>query len=198
MLKLYRSHLIFSLAIHVATFLSIGILLSFSKPEEKLGNTENQIVATFIYDDHANQLNMLKVKKEKSHETLKPEKSVLAKSENKHESQAEEQRVAKRHNVENQGKQTESLVSLLHAAIQAEQHYPENAEQMHRQGSVRVEFTLFEDGHVSELGVVKSSGTSSLDEAALKAVRDAAPFKQIKAYLRGTQHYNIDVIFQLT
>lgn len=198
MLKIYRSHLFFSLIMHVAAFLSIGILLSFSKPEEKLGNTENRIVATFIYDDHANQLSMLKIKSEKRLEASKPEKSVLAKRENNHEAQAKQQRVAKRHNLENQGRQAESLISLLHAAIQAEQRYPENAEQMHRQGSVRVEFTLFEDGHVSELGVVKSSGTSSLDEAALKAVRAAAPFKQVRDYLRGAQHYNIDVIFQLT
>lgn len=198
MLKKYHHNFVFSLVMHIAVFVLIGVFLDFAKQDPKLGNTENQIVATFLYDDHANQLSMLKAKNETVNDVLKQKKSLLTKKESKSQSVASKQHLSERHNLASQGSQAESLIALLHAAIQAEQRYPANAEQMRRQGSVRVEFTLFKDGHVSELGIVKSSGTSSLDEAALNAVRAAAPFKQISAYLQETQHYNIDVIFQLT
>ncbi|MFZ2315114.1 MAG: TonB family protein [Gammaproteobacteria bacterium] len=196
MLKTYRRNLIFSLMMHIVIFVLIGIFLDFAKQDLKLGNTENQIVATFLYDDNAKQLSLTKAKNEATSDVLKQNKSLLTKKESKDQSVVSKQPASVRHNLASQGNQAESLIALLHAAIQAEQRYPANAEQMQRQGSVTVEFTLSKDGRVSELGIVKSSGTISLDEAALDAVRAAAPFKQV--HLQEVQHYNINVIFQLS
>ncbi|VVC76523.1 hypothetical protein AQUSIP_18380 [Aquicella siphonis] len=96
-----------------------------------------------------------------------------------------------------QGARTEALLAMLHAAIQKQQRYPVSAVQMEREGRATVKFTLFTDGSISSLRIVNSSGTDSLDGAALAAVRDAAPFAQVKQYLDSAREFSIDVVFEL-
>lgn len=96
-----------------------------------------------------------------------------------------------------QGENTETLVGLLHKAIAEHQHYPLAAEEMGRSGRVTVKFALSAQGEVSELHIAQSSGTTSLDEAALDAVRDAAPFTMAKSYLSRTQEFSVDVLFEI-
>ncbi len=90
------------------------------------------------------------------------------------------------------------LVARLHAAIQQKQKYPDNALEMEREGKVTVVFLLNVDGTVAHLHIIKSSGTDSLDTAALAAVNEAAPFQSVNKYLHSPQEYTIDVVFQLT
>lgn len=89
------------------------------------------------------------------------------------------------------------LLALLHAAIQRQQQYPGSAQELQQEGTVTLAFTLSPDGSISNLRVARSSGTESLDSAALSAVRAAVPFQQIDRFLRSPQEYNIDVIFKL-
>ncbi len=95
------------------------------------------------------------------------------------------------------GAPTNTLLALLHTAIQKQQHYPLSAQQMEREGRVSVQFILLEDGRIKGLHMVKSSGTASLDEAALQAVQAASPFAHINQYLSKAQEFSIDVVFEL-
>ena len=54
--------------------------------------------------------------------------------------------------------------------------YPEDAIFKGEQGRVSVSFVLNERGEVIEIGVLKSSGSYSLDSAAVAAIEQAAPF----------------------
>ncbi|MCU0577663.1 MAG: TonB family protein [Desulfobacterota bacterium] len=54
--------------------------------------------------------------------------------------------------------------------------YPEEAVIKGEQGKVSITFVLNERGEVADIGVLKSSGSYSLDSAAMAAIEDAAPF----------------------
>ena len=95
------------------------------------------------------------------------------------------------------GEQVAALLALLHAAIQRHQQYPESAQALARQGRATVSFTLHPDGRAQYPAVVKSSGTHSLDSAALAAVCDAAPFAGVNQYLHQATIFSVDVVFEL-
>lgn len=95
------------------------------------------------------------------------------------------------------GQQTETLLALLHDAIQKQQHYPPSALEMERQGRATVKFMLSPSGSIQDLRIVKSSGTQSLDDAALAAVNRAAPFR-VEEYLDAAREFSIDVVFELS
>ncbi len=69
---------------------------------------------------------------------------------------------------------------------------------MEREGRITLKFVLHPDGTIEQLRMLKSSGTSSLDAAALKAINDAAPFQKVTEYIHQAQEYQIDVVFELT
>jgi protein TonB len=62
--------------------------------------------------------------------------------------------------------------------------YPSQARREGIQGAVQVAFTIHTDGSVSGLELRKSSGYEVLDQAALEAVRKAAPFRKPPAEAR--------------
>ena len=95
------------------------------------------------------------------------------------------------------GKPMPELIALLHAAIQKAQQYPASAQELSREGRATVSFTLAANGEVSNLKLMHSSGTGSLDHAALAAVMEAAPFQHVAKYLNKPQDYQIDVVFEL-
>lgn len=90
-----------------------------------------------------------------------------------------------------------ALTALLHAAIQREQQYPASAQEQEREGRVTLAFTLFPNGNISNLHIQKTSGTTSLDHAALAAVNAALPFQQVDRYLKSAENYQVDVVFAL-
>ena len=63
-------------------------------------------------------------------------------------------------------------------------NYPVEARRHRLQGDVRVLVALREDGSVSELRVLQSSGNQVLDDAALRIVRLSAPFDPLPRTLR--------------
>lgn len=72
--------------------------------------------------------------------------------------------------------------------------YPEAAIQKGEQGNVSVAFVLNDKGEVVDMGVLSSSGSYSLDSAAMAAIKQAGPFgaftKDIKdKNLKITGHF---------
>ncbi len=67
----------------------------------------------------------------------------------------------------------------LRAAISrmANRHYPRTAKRMRKQGTVTVRFHLARDGRISGATVVRSSGNSSLDKGAIKALQRLGRYK---------------------
>lgn len=61
-------------------------------------------------------------------------------------------------------------------AVAEHKHYPALARRMREEGRVVVAFTLDSSGALVAVHIKQSSGSERLDEAALQAVRDAAPF----------------------
>lgn len=205
-LRLRSVSLFTSALLHVSGLLLLGIYFDFSPATYKLGNENTQIVTSYLYQDAETHLSVAQKKSvatvEKSHAALN-EKGLRK----KREMDKQIARASASHalaaaspapQVASHGRSASELVALLHAAIQAQQHYPQAALQMEREGRVTLAFTLFANGNIDHLRIVKSSGTESLDEAAMAAVHDAAPFKQVNHYLEQAGEYHIDVAFELT
>ncbi|MCP4994086.1 MAG: TonB family protein [Gammaproteobacteria bacterium] len=87
------------------------------------------------------------------------------------------------------------LYQLLHQEIGRHKRYPLSARRRGRQGRVRVQFDLRQDGQLEEVGVSQSSGVGSLDRAALKAVKAIAPFTIAERYIDSTQRVAIEIQF---
>jgi periplasmic protein TonB len=67
------------------------------------------------------------------------------------------------------------------AAILAQKYYPPAAERLGHTGDVKVSFTVDAGGSLARASIKSSSGYDELDNAALDAVRRAAPFPAIPA-----------------
>ena len=71
----------------------------------------------------------------------------------------------------------ESFRGLVHRRIQRSLRYPSSAKRRGISGTPTVRFRIDEGGNLTSIALLKSSGYPELDEAALDAVRRAAPFR---------------------
>jgi TonB family protein len=90
-------------------------------------------------------------------------------------------------------------LAAIRKRIERFQRYPRFARENGVEGTTTVRFILRNDGHLEELAVSSSSGSKTLDDAALAAIRDAAPFAPFPKDQRGTKlRIQLPVVFQLT
>lgn len=76
-----------------------------------------------------------------------------------------------------------SYFSSIKRSIDANWKYPELALRYGLQGRLIVEFEISETGQLEGLRVIRSSGSSLLDEEAVRAIRSAAPFAPIPRWI---------------
>ena len=69
-----------------------------------------------------------------------------------------------------------SYLDLLKARIFLVWKYPDEAIQNGQEGKVSISFMLNSNGELMDIGILKSSGSSSLDTASTAAVKQASPF----------------------
>ena len=69
----------------------------------------------------------------------------------------------------------DARLTKIAGRINGAKFYPAKAREALIEGAPKVSFSIREDGSLQNLGIVSSSGASLLDEAALEAVRRAAP-----------------------
>lgn len=93
-------------------------------------------------------------------------------------------------------KKIDTLLSLLHQQIAAKQSYPEAALLLQQNGTVRIGFLLFPDGHISQISVLQSSGINSIDASALSALKEIIPVKEASSYLQKERYFSVDVVFK--
>lgn len=91
--------------------------------------------------------------------------------------------------------QSEDYIGKLRAEIERHKFYPRHAKRLNQEGAVTLEFTLAADGSVSQVTVLKSSGSRWLDEAALQAVNSARSVGPSPQGLSG--RYSTVLIFDL-
>jgi len=83
-------------------------------------------------------------------------------------------------------------LAALAVQINRRKFYPRASRRLGEEGQVVVHFVIQRNGELTDLRVTESSGSSRLDEAALKTVRRVTPFKPIPAGL-GTDRWPISV-----
>ena len=69
-----------------------------------------------------------------------------------------------------------NYLQLIQKKIEAQKKYPKKAIEGGQEGTSYVKFTVLPNGDVSEIAIINSSGSLTLDEAAIAMVRNANPF----------------------
>jgi len=93
--------------------------------------------------------------------------------------------------------QSGEYLAMLKARIEAEKHYPSFARKLLQEGTVVINITIGTDGGLIASELVRSSGYSTLDKAALKAVRKATPFPPPSSYGLGRMSIDVPLVFKL-
>jgi len=88
-----------------------------------------------------------------------------------------------------------SVLQQLHNAIAKAQRYPENAYQLNQHGTTKIEFILHPNGTMSQIALIKESGYSLLDEAALRSVKAIQPFYMSGNHLIKSERFSVSIEF---
>ena len=89
-------------------------------------------------------------------------------------------------------------LDMVRLKIESRKQYPPFSRQKNIEGLVTVGFMIGPDGFISGLTVVRSSGFSSLDEAAVVAVNSAAPFPPPPdKYFKQQVRVKVPIAFEL-
>lgn len=197
---------IVSLGGHLSLLLMMGLYFEFSKPIINLGSAPSNAIASYLVANSSTHQELAQndksdmADKSQKEQSLDKEGITLTNAKlSLHHSTlvSHSNTMAVQPKASGNEKEVSELIALLHQAIQRQQHYPEMAMEMQREGRVTLEFTLHENGEVSALRIAHSSGTESLDAAAIAAVNQSVPFHQVEKYIHGPQEYRIDVVFEL-
>jgi len=93
---------------------------------------------------------------------------------------------------------TGDYFDMVRMKIESNKKYPAEARKNGREGQVVVRFVITMDGYISSLEIVKSANHVDLDQAALEAVRNAAPFPMPPTGLfKDKVRVEIAVLFEL-
>ena len=93
------------------------------------------------------------------------------------------------------GRINNKLITYLYNQIISHYNYPTEAAQLQQSGTTIISFTLLKNGNIAKESIKNTSGFSDLDEAALHAVAEAAPFNKAKQYLKTKKSFTIPIKF---
>ena len=92
-----------------------------------------------------------------------------------------------------------SYYEMVMIKIETSKKYPEQAKSLHKEGRITVGFTLTLQGTIRNLRVIKPCVHNILNQAALKAVKDAAPFPRPPyRFFKADIPMELNVIFETT
>jgi len=77
-----------------------------------------------------------------------------------------------------------SYFTRIKQLIDSQWEYPELALRYGLQGRLTLQFTITGNGRLEQLRLIRSSGSQLLDEEALRAIKAAAPFPPIPAWIK--------------
>lgn len=96
--------------------------------------------------------------------------------------------------LQKDGSSRSDLIHRIREKIDSAIQYPASLRRRRIQGRVQVLLTLDEDGKVKSTELTHSSGHPELDDLALQAIRDAAPFEK----QMGRLELNLPIEFKLS
>ena len=79
------------------------------------------------------------------------------------------------------GFQHRGYMRMLKEKIESIWQYPKEAARLGLSGDLYIKFTIKRDGKLGEIDLLRTSGHKDLDEAAMKALKDAEPFWPLPA-----------------
>jgi protein TonB len=92
-----------------------------------------------------------------------------------------------------------SYLEMVKLIIERNKKYPEAAKRSRTEGRVTLRFVITPEGDLGAAEVIKKSRSKDLDQAALNAVKGAAPFpRPPKAIFKGAVTLVLTVVFELT
>ena len=92
-----------------------------------------------------------------------------------------------------------SYLEMVRFRIERHKKYPQIARVRNIEGCVTIRFVITPEGGVRGAKVIKRSGNKALDQAALKAVQNAAPFPRPPGHLfKGAVPLELTIVFELT
>ncbi|NEX11603.1 MAG: hypothetical protein C1942_02730 [Prosthecochloris sp.] len=89
------------------------------------------------------------------------------------------------------------FLSKIRSRIEHQKYYPRMAKRLSHEGVVHLKLVIAANGSIAELKLLMSSGYSSLDNAALEAVKKAAPFPDPQGYDRKDIALTIPLSYSL-
>ncbi len=87
--------------------------------------------------------------------------------------------------------------SEVRARIQSHIHYPPAIARKRIQGQVQVALTLLANGSIQSVEISRSSGSSDLDQLALRSVQAAAPFPAFQTDASSVRKLELPIDFRL-
>ena len=79
------------------------------------------------------------------------------------------------------GFQHRGYMRMLKEKIESIWRYPKEAARLGMSGDLYIKFSIKKDGKLGEIDLLRTSGYKDLDEAAMKALKDAEPFWPLPA-----------------
>ncbi|MDY6952377.1 MAG: energy transducer TonB, partial [Thermodesulfobacteriota bacterium] len=92
-----------------------------------------------------------------------------------------------------------SYFDMVRFQVERHKQYPDTARLRQIEGQVVIRFVITPKGEVQALRLARASGCCDLDDAALRAVQDAAPFPKPPRRLFGSEvSLELTMVFELT
>lgn len=88
-----------------------------------------------------------------------------------------------------------SLRTILGKAISQHLYYPRSAIEFNVRGTVLVGFTIYPDGRVTDVQLVKPSNAGILNVAALEAIQHISPVEGVGEYVTAPRFLVVGIIF---
>ncbi len=108
-----------------------------------------------------------------------PKQEVVETSERVDEPQVDEQSASQtEQNLSASSSELDSYLAKLRAKIEQNLRYPLLAKRLKLEGEVMISFSILDDGAIKKLTIISSSGSKSLDEAAIKTIEAILPFEK--------------------
>lgn len=89
------------------------------------------------------------------------------------------------------------LLEEIHDDIAHHLMYPDSAVSLDLSGIVMLKFLMLPTGVISQVTVVRSSGSFILDDAARSTLYAISPFKPAQHYLHEPDYFTIPVVFEM-
>ena len=88
------------------------------------------------------------------------------------------------------------LIKLLGKAIFSRLTYPKIAVDFNMQGATMIGFMIHPNGMVSDVRILKSSGTDIFDNAAMTAINEISPVQHVSDYIKEPQFIVANIVFR--